>query len=112
MKNHIAIAISVETPFQAKFSFVIYGPKRCRSIKLQDCLKYIMNEMWDKRLLQVLLPPLIGVARHTQIANQNAKLPEEQYLTKDLMNHPNFLYNRPFFYSSKLLNFFYFIWVH
>ena len=57
MKNHIAIAISVETPFQAKFSFVIYGPKRCRSIKLQDCLKYIMNEMWDKRLLQVHTTP-------------------------------------------------------
>ena len=107
MKNHIAITISVETSFQAKFSFVIYGPKRCRSMSVKYLTKCGINVFY-----KFILPSLIGVARHAQIANENAKLPEEQYLTKDLMNYPNFLYKKPFFYSSKLLNFFYFIWVH
>ena len=104
--NGVAIVISLGTPYQAKISFVIYGSKCSRSMKQQDC-KICYEQLWnkidflhaDKRqsLLQIILPSLIDVVRLAQIANQNAKLPEGQYLRKHLVNYSNFIYKKLFF---------------
>lgn len=104
--NGVAIVISLGTPYQAKILFVIYGSKCSRSMKQQDC-KICYEQLWnkidflhaDKRqsLLQFILSYLIDVVRLAQIANQNAKLPEGQYLIKHLVNYSNFIYKKLFF---------------
>ena len=39
MKNNIAINVSAQTPYLAKFWFLSYGPKSSRLVKLQDYLQ-------------------------------------------------------------------------
>ena len=50
-----------------------------------------------KVFLQIILPSLIDVMRLAQMANQNAKLPEGQYLIKHMVNYSNFIYKKLFF---------------